>query len=529
VQIGDPYTQKKMHDFLLEARNENLISFITDNGGGGLSSSVGESARFSNGCRVDLDKVPLKYEGLDQWEIWVSESQERMTIAVKPENLERFMELSAKHAVESTVIGEYNDSGHLRLDYEGKTCALIRMDFLQSDFPQWEFEAEWIPPEMRGLREPVLSEPQKHGLLLKTMLARPNIASKNWIARQYDHEVQGGSVVKPLVGKMRDMVSDAAVVRPVLHLRKGVAVTQALNPFYSQIDTYPMTAVTIDEAVRRVLAVGGDPEHLGGVDNFCWPTIQYDPIKNPDGKYKAAQLVRSNRALRDYCLAFGIPLLSGKDSMYVDGNLEGPFGERRKVSGLPTLLFTVSSVIEDITTCVTMDAKLPGDLVYVLGVTKNELGAGEYYQLMGEVGLNVPKVDVPEVWALYTALHQAIRRGLLCSGHALTRGGLAVHTALVAMGGELGMDIHLQDVPCESGLTDTQILYSESAGRFVVTVDPSKKEAFEAHFSDLKVGLVGRTTESPLFRVQNRQGTWIMEENVLELKNAWKSPFGHLI
>ena len=529
VQIGDPYTQKKMHDFLLEARNENLISFITDNGGGGLSSSVGESARFSNGCRVDLDKVPLKYEGLDQWEIWVSESQERMTIAVKPENLKRFMELSAKHAVESTVIGEYNDSGNLKLDYDGKTCAFIRMDFLQSDFPQWEFDAEWIPPEMRGLREPVLAEPQKHGLLLKTMLARPNIGAKNWIARQYDHEVQGGSVVKPLVGKMRDMVSDAAVVRPVLHLKKGVAVTQALNPLYSQIDTYPMTAVTIDEAVRRVLSVGGDPDHLGGVDNFCWPTIQYDPVKNPDGKYKAAQLVRSNWALRDYCLAFEIPLLSGKDSMYVDGNLEGPFGERRKVSGLPTLLFTVSSVVEDVTTCVTMDAKFPGDLIYVLGITKNELGGGEYYQLMGEIGLNVPKVGVPDVWPLYLALHQAIRKGLLSSAHAVTRGGLAVHMALVAMGGELGMDIHLQDAPCEPGLTDIQILYSESAGRFVVTVDPSKKEAFEAHFSGLNLGLVGHTTESTLFRVQNGQGTVIIEENVLDLKAAWKSRFGHLI
>jgi phosphoribosylformylglycinamidine synthase II len=529
VQIGDPYTQKKMHDFLLEARDENLISFITDNGGGGLSSSIGESARFSNGCRVDLDKVPLKYEGLDQWEIWVSESQERMTIAVKPENLKRFMELSAKHAVESTVIGEYNDSGYLRLDYDGKTCALIRMDFLQSDFPQWEFDAEWIPPEMRGLTEPVLAEPQKQGLLLKTMIARPNMGSKNWIARQYDHEVQGGSVVKPLVGKMRDMVSDAAVVRPILPLKKGVAVTQALNPFYSQIDTYHMTAVTMDEAVRRVLAVGGDPNHLGGVDNFCWPTIQYDPVQNPDGKYKAAQLVRSNWALRDYCLAFGIPLLSGKDSMYIDGNLEGPFGERRKVSGLPTLLFTVSSVIEDITTCVTMDAKFPGDLDYVLGMTKNELGGGEYYQLMGEIGLNVPEVEVPEVWPLYQALHQAVRKGLLCSAHAVARGGLAVHMALVAMGGELGMDIHLRDVPCTPGLTDTQILYSESAGRFVATVDPSKKDAFEAHFSGMKVGLVGHTTESPLFRVRNRQGTPIIEESVLDLKAAWKSRFGHLI
>jgi phosphoribosylformylglycinamidine synthase II len=529
VQIGDPYTQKKMHDFLVEVRDEGLISFITDNGGGGLSSSIGESARFSNGCRVDLDKVPLKYDGLDQWEIWVSESQERMTIAVKPEHLERFMALSAKHAVESTVIGEYNGSGYLRLDYNGKTCACIRMDFLESDFPQWEFDAEWLPPEIRGLKEPVLSEPRKQGLLLKTMLARPNICSKNWIARQYDHEVQGGSVIKPLIGKRRDMVSDAVVIRPILNLNKGLAVTQALNPFYSQIDTYHMTGVTIDEAVRRVLAVGGDPNHLGGVDNFCWPTIQYDPVQNPDGKYKAAQLVRSNWALRDYCLAFGIPLLSGKDSMYIDGNLEGPFGERRKVSGLPTLLFTVSSVVEDITTCVTMDAKVPGDLVYVLGETRNELGGGEYYQLMGEIGLQVPKVDVAEVRPLYEAVHQAIRKGLLSSAHAVTRGGLACHLALVAMGGELGMDIYLKDIPRAAGVSETQILYSESAGRFVVTVDSSKKEAFEDHFSGMKLGLVGHTTESPLFRMWNREKTLIMEETVFELKEAWKARFGHLI
>ncbi len=160
VQIGDPYTQKKMHDFLLEARDEGLIAFITDNGGGGLSSSVGESARFSNGAVVDLDKAPLKYEGLDMWEIWVSESQERMTVAVKPEHLDRFMELSRKHAVESTVIGEYTDTGKLHIRYQGQTCAYMDLSLLTSDFPQWEFDAEWTPPELRGLHEPALTAPK---------------------------------------------------------------------------------------------------------------------------------------------------------------------------------------------------------------------------------------------------------------------------------------------------------------------------------------------------------------------------------
>ncbi|MBN1847042.1 MAG: phosphoribosylformylglycinamidine synthase subunit PurS [Deltaproteobacteria bacterium] len=529
VQIGDPYTQKKMHDFLLEARDQGLIAYITDNGGGGLSSSIGESARFSNGCRVDLDKVPLKYEGLDQWEIWVSESQERMTIGIKPEHLDRFMALSAKHAVESTVIGEYTDSGYLRLDYKGKTCALIKMDFMESDFPKWEFDAEWAPPEMRGLREPVISEPEKHGTVLKNILSRSNIGSKNWISRQYDHEVQGGSVIKPLIGRHRDIPSDAIVVRPILDSQKGIASAQALNPFYSTIDTYHMTAVTIDEAVRKVLAVGGDPDHIGGVDNFCWPTIQYDPDKNPDGKYKAAQLVRSNWALRDYCLAFGIPLLSGKDSMYIDGNLEGPFGEKRKVSGLPTLLFTVSSVIQDITRCVTMDAKFPGDLIYVLGDTKNELGGGEYYQMMGELGLHVPEVKVEDVWPIYRALHQAIQQGLISSAHAIARGGLGVHLAFTAMGGALGMDVHVKDVPCSKPLSDTRILYSESAGRFIVTIDPARKQAFEKLFKGMPAGCIGTISDSKRFRIQSKTGSWMMKEDIDELKECWKRPFGGLI
>jgi len=529
VQIGDPYTQKKMHDFLLEARDEGLISFITDNGGGGLSSSIGESAQFSDGCRVDLDKVPLKYDGLDQWEIWISESQERMTIAVKPEHQDRFMELSAKHAVESTVIGEYNDSGYLRLDYKGRTCALIKMDFLESDFPQWEFDAEWISPEARGLKEPVLTEPNNHRSVLRDIISRPNICSKNWISRQYDHEVQGGSVIKPLVGKGRDIPSDASVIRPVLDSQKGIAATQTLNPAYSEIDTYHMTAVTIDEAVRRVLAVGGDPDHIGGVDNFCWPTIQYHPEQNPDGKHKAAQLVRSNWALRDYCLAFGIPLLSGKDSMYIDGNLEGPDGERQKVSGKPTLMFTASSVVKEIDKCVSMDAKFPGDLVYVLGETRDELGASEYYQMLGKTGLNIPRVDVQEVWPLYLSLSKAIQQGLITSAHAVSRGGLAVHLALVAMGGELGMETHLERVPTDRDLSDTRTLYSESAGRFIVTIDPVKRDAFEELFKGKTIGHTGQVTDSSIFKVQGRDGTWIIEEETSLLKNYWKKPFGEQI
>jgi phosphoribosylformylglycinamidine synthase subunit PurSL len=529
VQIGDPYTQKKMHDFLLEARDEGLIEFITDNGGGGLSSSIGESARWSNGCHVNLEKVPRKYEGLDPWEIWVSESQERMTVAVRPDNIDRFMELSTQHAVETTVIGQYNDSGYLHLAFNKTSCAYISMDLLKSSFPQWTFDAEWLPPSSRGLKEPVWDEPEDAGSLLKAMLKRPNICSKNWVQRQYDHEVQGGSIIKPLVGKNRDMVSDAIVVRPVLGSQRGIALTQAINPFYSLIDTYHMIAVTIDEAVRRCIAVGGDLSCIGGVDNFCWPTIIYDPVKNPDGKYKAAQLVRACWALRDYTRAFEIPLLSGKDSMYTDGEVEGSSGRIEKISGLPTFQFTATTLVKDIRKCVTMDVKMPGDFVYIIGETRDELGASEYYLMMDWVGCNVPIVDSKKVLPLYQAINKAIQNGLLASCHAIGRGGLGVHLALSAIGGNLGMDIDLGSVPVEKTLSNTGLLYSESAGRFIVTIDPTKKKAFEEIMNGLNYACIGKVANSNIMHVSGIDGKTILNETLADLQNAWKEPFGDLI
>jgi phosphoribosylformylglycinamidine synthase subunit PurSL len=533
VQIGDPYTQKKMHDFLLVARDEDLIEYITDNGGGGLSSSIGESARLSNGCEVDLEKVPLKYEGLDQWEIWISESQERMTIAIRPENLDRFMALSKLHAVESTVIGRYTDSGKLHIRYNGITCAYVNMDLLTARFPKWEFEAEWKPPELRGLYEPVIREPRDYNRLLTDLMARPNICDRHWVTRQYDHEVQGGSVIKPLVGEARDVPSDAVVSRPILEVEKGLVFTQALIPAYSAIDAYHMTTSTIDEAVRRLLSVGANPDHIGGVDNFCWPSIQYHPTENPDGKFKAAQLVRSCKALRDMCLAYEIPLLSGKDSMYVDGHLEGRYGERHKVSALETLQFSATSIIDDLNHCVSMDAKVSGDLIYVLGVTKNELGASEYYEHWGYIGTQVPQVAVEMNRALYRSLFQATRMGLLASIHGVYRGGLGVHVALVAMAGNLGMEIDLSKAPSENVDRDDVLLFSESAGRFIVTIDPANREAFEKQFTGLPIGCIGRVSDVSgrliIKGAYSKMTDPLITLTVEELKSAWMKPFGELI
>ncbi len=529
VQIGDPYTQKKMHDFLLEARDKGLIAFITDNGGGGLSSSVGESARFSNGCEIDLEKVPLKYDGLDQWEIWVSESQERMTVAVKPENIEEFLALSKKHRVESTVIGKYTGTGKLHIKYNKKTIAYVDLDFLESGFPQWEFDAIWKSPEERGLYEPVLSPPKDYDSLICDMLARPNIASKEWITRQYDHEVQGGSIIKPLVGRKRDVNSDAAVIRPVLTSEKGLCVAQALLPSYSAIDAYEMTACTIDEAVRRLVAVGADIENIGGVDNFCWPDIKFDPKTNPDGKFKAAQLVRACRALKDICMAYGIPLLSGKDSMYVDGHLPGPYGETHKVSALETMQFSTIAPIDDVRFCLSMDCKFAGDLVCVMGNTFDELGGSEYYGLMGYVGLNVPVVRPKEFFKTYKKMEIAARKGVLASAHGIYRGGLGVHLAMVAMGGNLGMDIDLLSVPAHENLSHDKILFSETCGRFIVTISPEKKNEFEKIFNEIPHAFIGKVNDNGIFKVKGKDGRILINQPVKNLKAAWKAPLGGLI
>ncbi|MFC1885488.1 AIR synthase-related protein [Thermodesulfobacteriota bacterium] len=530
VQIGDPYTQKKMHDFLLEARDAGLIRFITDNGGGGLSSSIGESARFSNGCEILLEKAPLKYEGLDPWEIWISESQERMTVAVRKENLHRFMDLSEKHAVESTVIGRYTDSGKLHITYNGKTCALIDVDFTESGFPQWEFDAEWAPAKRRGLIEPVLTPPIDYTRLLKDILSRPNICEKSWITRQYDHEVQGGSVIKPLVGAGRDVVSDAVVIRPVLSSSKGLAFSQALLPTYSQIDAYHMASCTIDEAVRRLVAVGAEFEQIGGVDNFCWPDIQYHPETNPDGKFKAAQLVRACKALRDVCMAYEIPLLSGKDSMYVDGRLPGRYGEIHKVSGLETLQFSAISVVDEISRCITMDCKIPGDMVYVLGVTRNELGASEYYDHLGCIGVNVPRVFPGEFLKLYAALGLAVKTELVASIHGIYRGGLGVHLALTAMAGDLGMSVDLAEVPVEGFVKrDDVILFSESPGRFIVTIDPANKNRFEEILNGLPFACIGEVGEASDLIVRGTDNSVIVGAGVDILKQCWKETFKDLI
>lgn len=528
VQIGDPYTQKKMHDFLLEARDLGLMTFITDNGGGGLSSSIGESARLSGGCVVNLEKVPLKYEGLDPWEIWISESQERMTAAVTKENIDKFLSLSAKHEVESTVIGEYTDSGMLHVKWNEDTIAYVDIDLPEKGFPQWIFEAEWSSPKSRGMIEPVITSPKDYNSLCLKLISSPNMSSKKWITRQYDHEVQGTSVIKPLTGVNRNVPSDASVIRPNLESEKGLLFTQTINPGFSDIDTDNMTRLVVDEAFRRLVVTGADPEKIGGVDNFCWPAITYDEKTNPDGKLKAAKLVRSCLALKDICLEYKVPLLSGKDSMYVDGHLKGPYGETRKVSAPESLQFSATGVMDDCKKAVTSGFKFSGDRIYLLGKTFDELGGSEFYSLLNEKGVNIPKVDQKTNLEIYKKYFNANQKDLVNSGKSLGKGGLFTALAFSSIAGGFGAEIYLDKVLKDESLEDFRILFSESSGRILVSVSNENAAEFESLIGSSNCCHIGFVREDKNVIV-NSGSDRIISLSVDDLESAFEKRFGELV
>ncbi|MBD1399122.1 phosphoribosylformylglycinamidine synthase subunit PurS [Pelovirga terrestris] len=514
VQIGDPITQRKMFDFLLLARDRGLYHSITDNGAGGLSSSVGEMAEDTGGFELHLDRAPLKYQGLRPWEILISEAQERMTLAVPADNLDAFIALATEMDVEATDLGVFTDSGYFHCLYQGRTVCCLAMDFIHAGLPQMQLPAKWTPPP---LSEPVIAAAPDYSLMLEQLLGRLNICSKESVVRRYDHEVQAGTVVKPLTGVANDGPSDAAVFRPLLDSFEGVVVAHGICPSYSDIDTYHMMACAIDEGLRNYVATGGNIEHVAGLDNFCW----CDPVlseKTPDGPYKAAQLVRANQALYDYCVAFGVPLISGKDSMKNDYQI----GDR-KISIPPTVLFSVIGKIADVRQAVTMDVKKPGDLVYLLGRTEDELGGSEYYAQLGHLGANVPKVDATVALQRYRTLNRAQQQGLVASCHDLSDGGLAVALAESAFAGGFGIDIDLTRVDAPSGLRGDQLLFSESQSRLLVTVHPHHQKTFEGLFQGQSCALIGRVVEPPELNVYAGGDDVLIQAPLDRLKNAWQA------
>jgi len=512
VQIGDPITQKKLSDVICkEARDLGLYTSITDNGAGGISCSVAEMAKECGGCLVNIEKNLQKYANLNPWEIWISESQERMTLAVSPEKLDQFTKLMEKRDVEYCVIGEFTDSGYCKVMFNGKTIMDLDMDFLHDGMPPEQLNTTYTKEKYP---EAKFDCPKDLGDTLCGMLSRNSITSFEFISQQYDHEVQAGSVLKPLQGKGR-VNGSASISRPVLNSQKGVVLSQGLAPRYSDIDTYHMAASSIDTSVRNAVSVGANIDYLAILDNFCWCSS--------DEPERLGQLKEAGRACFDTAVAYGTPFISGKDSMFNDFKGFDENNNPIKISIPPTLLVSAIGVMENVEKCVSMDVKFAEDLVYLIGETKDELGGSEYFYSKNVIGNNVPKVNTTEAYERYQNFYKAIQENLIASSISIEIGGLGVALAKMAISGAKGVDIDLSNVLKEGIDRDDYLLFSETQSRFVVTINPKNKDKFEQLFP--KASNIGVVRNDDEFNIKGLTGEIVVNNTVKELEESYKKTF----
>jgi phosphoribosylformylglycinamidine synthase len=512
VQIGNPIEEKMCLDALLRARDEGLLHAVTDCGAGGLSSAVGEMGG-DTGAKVELAHVPLKYPGLSYAEIWISEAQERMVLAVAPANLARLRQICAEERVEMTDLGEFTNDHRLRLTYGGALVADMPMEFLHDGLPRTPRDAEFTPPPMKPF--PWSDKPRNLGDDLRAVLSSWNVCSKEWVIRQYDHEVQAGSAVKPLVGRRRDGPGDACVMTPLPGNPRGVAVSSGMNPRWGDLSPYDMAANAVDEALRNLCAVGADPRRAAILDNFSWGNCG-----KPD---RLGSLVLAAEALRDVAIAYGTPFVSGKDSLNNEYVVDG-----RPIVIPPTLLVSAFCVVEDVTKCVTMDLKQAGNLLFVVGLTRDEMGGSHLGLVRGAEGGVVPRVRTDEGVRVFDALHNAISSGLVRACHDLSEGGLAVALAEMAFAGSRGADVSLVHVPFEEtdggGVRDEVLLFAESPTRFVCEVREKHAAAFEAALKGVPHARVGRVTQLERLVVNGLRNAPLLDEHIDGLREAFVAP-----
>jgi len=503
VQIANPIEEEKLKRAIIKIRDQKLASSITDLGGGGLSSAVGEAAhRYRCGAKVALERVPLKYPNIPPWEIYISESQERMLITVPKKNLQSVLETFALEDVEATDIGTLIDEQTLKLTYNGTVVAEVDMNFLFNP-PKLTKKAEWKQVEYT---EPIFSEPEDLTSILIDLLSSPNIASKESVIRTYDHEVKGNTVLKPLCG-IHDGPSDAAVIKPIENSYKGLVISCGINPQYGKIDAYWMAASNIDEAIRNNIAVGG--QRIALLDNFVWGS--------PEKPDRLGSLVKACEACYHYAKGFETPFISGKDSLYNESPL-GPV--------TPTLLITAIGIIPDIRKTVSMDLKSPGDLVYLVGQTYPELGGSEYYRRLGYIGCSVPVVRLNEAKRTMDRVSKAIESGYVRACHDLSEGGLAVAAAEMAFSGGLGLDVSLTRFPQSVPITRNDfVLFSESNSRFLVEVPEKMREDFEAAMKGASYSRIGRITNERHLLICGLNGEPVIEADLDVLRDAWKKVF----
>ena len=503
MQIGDPITQKKLSDAIVkEARGLNLYNSITDDGAGGLSCSVAEMAKECGGAKVMLEKVPLKYPGLRPWEIWISESQERMTLSVPKKKWKKFNELMKSRGVEATVIGKFTNSGNCVVNYKGKKIMDLDMEFLHNGLPKQHLTTI---PYLQNNKEPQIPKNSSLTKTLENLLGNNNISGFSYISQQYDHEVQASSVLKPLSGRGR-INTDAQVFRPVLSSEKGVILSTGVYPSYGDINTYYMAACALDTAIRNIIASGGSLSNLAILDNFCWCS-SYD-------KTRLAQLVDAVKACYDYGVGYGTPFISGKDSMFNDFRGYDEKGNPIAISIPPTLLISAIGVVPDIYKIISPEFKNVGDVIYLLGKTDDELGGSEYYKSLKAVGNDVPKVNLEKNLKTYLALERAIQKELVASSISVTSGGLAIALAKTCVGGMLGCNISVRGMPGSSKSADAK-LFSESQGRILVSISPQNISAFEKIIKNIPYAKMGKVVKDGKFTITDK--TKIVKTDVKKL------------
>lgn len=505
VQIGDPITEKKLFDALLRLRDKDdkpLYTAITDCGGGGLSSAIGELLS-STGAEVWLEKIPLKYRGLKPWEIWISESQERMIITVPPKNLEKALKIFEVEECEATVIGRVTQDGRLRITYHGKLICDLDMHFLHRGRPKVKRHTIYHPSS----EKPINLEIKNLRDVFIKVLSDPNVASKEWIVRQYDHEVQGNTVLKPLHGPGYGH-GDAAIIKPLEESWRGIVISCGVNPRYHK-NPYKMAQSAIDEAIRNNVAVGG--WRISLLDNFSWGS--------PEKPELMGALVEACRACYETAKAFSTPFISGKDSLYNEYIVEG-----RSISIPSTLLITALGIIGDVRKAVSMDLKREGSPLYLVGETRDELGGSILHRVLDVKGGVIPALNPQKARKRYHRIVKAIESGFVLSSHDLSEGGLGVCISEMCIGGVIGAEIHLNRVLREpTYMPWYKVLFSESNSRILLEIDADKEDDFLSLMEDVPVSKIGITGgRSLLFKVEENP---LLEMSVEELGRIWKEPF----
>jgi phosphoribosylformylglycinamidine synthase II len=522
VQIGNAIQEKIVLDTMIEARRRGLYSAVTDCGAGGFSSAVGEMGE-EIGAHVELTKAPLKYAGLSYREIWLSEAQERMVFAVPPKKLAEFLALFASEDVETAVLGTFGAKGRMLVEYDGNRVLDMPMSFLHGGLPRVERTAVWQPGVSAGAAAPWLAFMRKEAVaaddaaaVLTAILASPNVCSKEWIVRQYDHEVQAMSAGKPFAGVHNDGPADGAVLCPKPGASGAAVVACGLNPLYGDHDPYWMAIAAVDEAVRNAVCCGGDVTHTAILDNFSWG--------NCDKPDRLGGLVRAAAGCYVAAKALGTPFVSGKDS------LNNEFAtESGTVAIPPTLLVTALSVT-DLKRITTMDLKAAGNVLYQIGVTADEFAGSHFGLVTGTGGGELPKFEGARALACYMALNKAQAAGLIRSAHDCSEGGLAVALAEMAMAGGLGADVALSVKlagaagPKASEALDRTLLFAESLSRIVIEVTPKHVKAVEEHFTGLPLTKLGTVTDKTRIKIAGTSGEALIDAKVEELRTAWKSP-----